>query len=180
MKTQAQPHLVALSEGPNIALDKPIVLIGRHQECDIQIPSRKISRRHCCIALVDDHLVIRDLGSTNGIRINGIKVLEGNLQAEDEVTIGNMCYQVKWHAESEETVRGPENNGIKAGHPPIGKQRPHDESLDEPIPLPDVEQSHPPLPGKPAPQNPSNDAPAKPPALNIPANVGLAPLDPPG
>jgi pSer/pThr/pTyr-binding forkhead associated (FHA) protein len=68
------PQLVALTEGPSILLDKPILLIGRHQECDIQIPSRKISRRHCCIAQVNDHLVVRDLCSTNGIRINGVRV----------------------------------------------------------------------------------------------------------
>ena len=54
-------QLVALSEGPNILLDKPVLLLGRHPECDIQIDSRKISRRHCCIAQVEDHLVVRDL-----------------------------------------------------------------------------------------------------------------------
>ena len=31
-------------------LDKPIMLFGRHPECDITIDSRKISRRHCCVA----------------------------------------------------------------------------------------------------------------------------------
>src|SRR5450432_2700633 len=97
-------QLVATTDGPNIVLEKSIVLIGRHQECDIQIPSRKISRRHCCIALITDHLVIRDLGSTNGIRINGIKVVEGNLQADDELTIGNMRYQVSWGGDSDHTV----------------------------------------------------------------------------
>ena len=55
------PQLVALTDGPSIMLDKPILLVGRHQECDIQIQSRKISRRHCCIAQVDDYLVVRDL-----------------------------------------------------------------------------------------------------------------------
>src|SRR5579862_4663558 len=98
MAAQA-PKLLALSDGPNLVLDKPIVLIGRHQECDIQIPSRKISRRHCCIAQVADHLVIRDLGSTNGIRVNGLKILEGQLKPNDEVMIGNMRYQVKWSTE---------------------------------------------------------------------------------
>src|SRR5713101_5088791 len=93
----AQPaQRVAVSEGPNILLDKPIVLIGRHQECDIQIPSRKISRRHCCIAQVDDHLVVRDLCSTNGIRINGVRVNEGHIKSGDELTIGNFRYQVNW------------------------------------------------------------------------------------
>ena len=53
-------QLIAVTEGPNILLDKPILLLGRHPECDIQIDSRKISRRHCCIAQVDDFLVVRE------------------------------------------------------------------------------------------------------------------------
>src|ERR1700737_3678542 len=89
-------QLVALSEGPNILLDKPIMLFGRNPECDIQIESRKISRRHCCMAQVSDYLVVRDLGSTNGIRINGVRVLEGKLAPGDELTIGPYRYKVVW------------------------------------------------------------------------------------
>jgi predicted component of type VI protein secretion system len=92
------PQLVALTDGPSLLLDKPILLLGRHQECDIQLVSRKVSRRHCCIAQVGDHLVVRDLGSTNGIRVNGVRVLEGNLRPGDELTIGNYRYQVRWDA----------------------------------------------------------------------------------
>src|SRR5215468_10705227 len=95
-------QLVALGEGPSILLDKPILLLGRHPECDIQIDSRKISRRHCCIALVNDYLIIRDLGSTNGIRINGIRIQEGKLRADDEVTIGSSRYKVRWETISSE------------------------------------------------------------------------------
>src|SRR5438105_3467315 len=87
-------QLVALTDGPSILLDKPILLIGRHPECDIQIDSRKISRRHCCIAQVEDYLVVRDLDSTNGIRINGQRVTEGRLAPGDELTIGGHRYQV--------------------------------------------------------------------------------------
>src|ERR1700692_1072160 len=92
-------QLLSLNEGPNILLDKPILLLGRHPECDVQIDSRKISRRHCCIAQVSDYLVVRDLGSTNGVRINGVRVLEGRLAEGDELTIGTLRYQVSWHAE---------------------------------------------------------------------------------
>lgn len=110
-------QLVALSEGPNILLDKPILLLGRHPECDIQIDSRKISRRHCCIAQVEDHLMVRDLGSTNGIRINGVRTQEGRLTANDELTIGSSRYRVSWEVaaaaadssgkDRQEPVRGP-------------------------------------------------------------------------
>src|SRR5262249_34037018 len=77
---------------------KPILLLGRHQECDIQLNSRKVSRRHCCIAHISNHLVVRDLGSTNGIRINGVRVLEGILKTGDELTIGNFRYKVEGDA----------------------------------------------------------------------------------
>jgi predicted component of type VI protein secretion system len=89
-------QLVALTEGPTILLDKPILLVGRHPECDIQLNSRKVSRRHCCIAQVSNYLVVRDLGSTNGVRINGVRVLEGKLKAGDELTVGNFRYQLSW------------------------------------------------------------------------------------
>src|SRR5260370_10469722 len=87
---------VALGDGPSILMDKPILLLGRHPECDIQIDSRKISRRHCCIAQVHDYLVVRDLDSTNGIRINGVRVVEGRLVSGDELTVGSHRYRVTW------------------------------------------------------------------------------------
>ena len=170
MNQPITPHLLALTEGPNLALDKPIVLIGRHQECDIQIPSRKISRRHCCIAQVADHLVIRDLGSTNGVRINSVKVVEGNLQPNDEVMIGNMRYQVKWCNEPEQTAPA---NGMRAGHPKNGKAS--DDSHADPMALPDMSLSKPMPVGKPA----SNEPKKASPSLDVPDDVGLLPLDGP-
>ena len=86
--------LLSLADGPSILLDKPILLFGRHAECDVQLNSKKVSRRHCCLAQVNDYLVIRDLGSTNGVKINGQRVAEGRLRAGDELTIGNFRYQV--------------------------------------------------------------------------------------
>lgn len=94
------PMLVALTEGPNIPLDKPVLLVGRHQECDVQIPSRKVSRRHCCIAQVHDYVVVKDLFSTNGVRINGTRVKEGCLHPGDELTIGNFRYKIQADAPS--------------------------------------------------------------------------------
>jgi pSer/pThr/pTyr-binding forkhead associated (FHA) protein len=69
-------HLLSLADGPSILIDKPILLFGRHEECDVQLNSKKVSRRHCVLAQVSDYLVIRDLGSTNGVRINGQRVAD--------------------------------------------------------------------------------------------------------
>jgi pSer/pThr/pTyr-binding forkhead associated (FHA) protein len=87
-------HLLSLTDGPSILLDKPILLFGRHEECDVQLNSKKVSRKHCCVAQVSDYLVVRDLGSTNGVRINGERVVEGKLVPGDELQIGNFKYQV--------------------------------------------------------------------------------------
>lgn len=123
------PQLVAMTEGPNILLDKPILLVGRHQECDIQISSRKISRKHCCIAQVENYLVVRDLYSTNGIRINGVRVMEGELKSGDELTIANFRYQVALHPESAPSQNAPAPAPSKDGDPL--------ESCEEPIALSD-------------------------------------------
>ena len=87
-------HLLSLTDGPSVQIDKPILLFGRHEECDIQLNSKKVSRRHCVVAQVNDYLVVRDLGSTNGVRINGTRVVEGQLRPGDELQVGNFRYQV--------------------------------------------------------------------------------------
>jgi predicted component of type VI protein secretion system len=128
-------QLVALSEGPSIWLDKPILLIGRHPECDIQIDSRKISRRHCCIAQVSDYLILRDLGSTNGVRINGVRIIEGRIAPGDEVTIGGNRYRVSWDSVAPDGQAAARQKMIK---PPPSSPDDEDaqlESSDEPIPL---------------------------------------------
>jgi predicted component of type VI protein secretion system len=82
-----------------IPLRRPVQLIGRHPECDIRIDLAKISRRHCCIALVYDRVVVRDLGSRNGVRVNGLLVEEANLRPGDEVAIGPLIYRMEGMAD---------------------------------------------------------------------------------
>ena len=87
-------HLLSLTDGPSVLMDKPILLFGRHEECDVQLNSKKVSRRHCLLAQADEYLVVRDLGSTNGVKVNGQKVTVGTLVPGDELVIGNFMYQV--------------------------------------------------------------------------------------
>jgi pSer/pThr/pTyr-binding forkhead associated (FHA) protein len=86
--------LLALSESPHIPIDKPIMLVGRSEECDVVIPSRKISRRHCVLASRGHSLLVRDLGSTNGIRVNGVRVTYEVLQPGDLLQIAHFLYQL--------------------------------------------------------------------------------------
>ncbi len=65
-----------LFEGPN--------LIGRDRECEIRIPSHRISRRHARISITGEHAVLEDLGSKNGT-----SMLAGPVQAPAVLTDGN-------------------------------------------------------------------------------------------
>jgi predicted component of type VI protein secretion system len=131
-------QLVPLLEGRTITLDKGILVIGRHAECDVQILSPKISRLHCCIAQVGSYLIVRDLQSTNGIRVNGVRVLEGRLGAGDELTIGNHSYQVCGDIAPLKHAPAPAAGGKAAAKAMLRVPSVKDlESCDEPVPLPE-------------------------------------------
>jgi pSer/pThr/pTyr-binding forkhead associated (FHA) protein len=82
--------------GPTIPLDKAVLFFGRHPDCDVRlVGSPKVSRRHCCIAQVDDRWVLRDLGSMNGCHVNGKRVeREADLKMGDEVLVGDIAFAV--------------------------------------------------------------------------------------
>jgi pSer/pThr/pTyr-binding forkhead associated (FHA) protein len=106
-------RLVPLIAGsaPPVALHRPVLLIGRHLECDVRIDSQKISRRHCCVAIAYDRVLIRDLGSRNGVRVNGRLVEEMRLHPGDELAIGPSLFRLE--AESDD----PGNLGAPVSHP---------------------------------------------------------------
>jgi pSer/pThr/pTyr-binding forkhead associated (FHA) protein len=90
-------------KGVKIPIDKAIIFIGRHPDCDVVITrSRMISRKHCALVQIDNSLVIRDLGSTNGVKVNGERVQkEAHFTSGDTVTIGDIDYTVR-------SVKSPE------------------------------------------------------------------------
>jgi pSer/pThr/pTyr-binding forkhead associated (FHA) protein len=94
---QMAVYLIPVDKGRPIVLDKAVVFIGRHPECDVILKaSRKVSRKHCCLAQVESRIVIRDLGSMNGIRLNGHRVKkEATVKLGDEITIGDVTYVLK-------------------------------------------------------------------------------------
>lgn len=62
--------------------------IGRQDDCDLRIPLKDISRKHCQINRNNESLKIRDLDSRNGTFINGKRINdETTAQAGDYITI---------------------------------------------------------------------------------------------
>ena len=97
------PYLLESLDGKlkfSLGGSEEVYIIGRLADCEIRLDSRKVSRRHCCVAQVNDYLAVRDLGSTNGIRINGREVLEGQLRNGDLLTVGPYVFRVLWQPEA--------------------------------------------------------------------------------
>src|SRR5436305_11798996 len=97
-------RLVALDEGPDILLDGAMVVVGRHPQCDARLDSLRVSRHHCCMTTDHGEVVVRDLGSTNGIRINGQRVEMGRLRTGDELSIAHIRYRLDSGMEPDMTV----------------------------------------------------------------------------
>jgi hypothetical protein len=101
-------RLVALDEGPDIMLDRAMVVVGRHPACDARLDSLRVSRHHCCMVHEHGEVVVRDLGSTNGIRINGQRVEMGRLKAGDELSIAHIRYRLDNGQGHEQTLVAPD------------------------------------------------------------------------
>jgi len=102
-------RLVAIDDGPDILLNRPMVVVGRHPSCDTRLDSLRISRHHCCMTLEDGGVVVRDLGSTNGIRINGQRVESGRLRSGEELSIAHLRYRFEagWERDRDRHITPP-------------------------------------------------------------------------
>lgn len=74
--------------GKRTVLSGNRVVIGRSRDCDVTLDDPNVSRRHAELRREGGTWVVADLGSTNGVKINGRRVGEHALQPGDELTLG--------------------------------------------------------------------------------------------
>ncbi len=79
---QKQPQRVPLAREP--------YTIGRDQSADIPIMAPSVSRRHARLFFLHGEEIIEDLGSTNGVLVNGVRVSHCVLQDKDLIHIGDV------------------------------------------------------------------------------------------
>ena len=104
-------YLVVDKGGPNarrVPIIAPLV-VGRTDECDLMIDDPAASRQHVEAYPGEDAFYWKDLGSTNGTLINGLRMLKGELKDGDKIEIGEtvLHFEVEEIPEptSEETTR---------------------------------------------------------------------------
>jgi hypothetical protein len=77
-----------VSEGRRNVLSGDRVLVGRSRECDVVVSDPNVSRRHIELRRGERGWSAVDLGSTNGMKVNGHRVGHAELEPGDRITIG--------------------------------------------------------------------------------------------
>lgn len=83
-------QLRLLKDGGEVVLPMkaPLLIIGRAEDCSIQLDEPRASRWHCRIDRKGSRFILRDLESRNGTFVNGVRVVQKVLAPGDRIRIG--------------------------------------------------------------------------------------------
>lgn len=80
-------QLIPLGGGDPIPLLKKKIIIGRRPDCDICLAFPNVSGHHCELRYADGVWLIKDLRSSNGVKVNDIKIEKKKLAPGDTLVI---------------------------------------------------------------------------------------------
>lgn len=103
-------QLIPVDGGPPITLERSVTVVGRNRQiCDLHLDHSSVSKVHCLIIKTDGLLFFRDLGSSNGTRVNGQKAIRGALLPGDNLAFAAVKYRV--HLGPSAAVAGQQHFG---------------------------------------------------------------------
>ena len=118
-------------EGQIFLLKDDEVIIGRDQSCQICFEDRTLSRQHARILINGDNLTIEDLGSVNGILVNGVRLSSSELKVEDRLTLGKVELLVRLVTDDTPQVERL-SQPLSSGDEPTLLHQPDDQQLFQP------------------------------------------------
>ncbi len=71
----------------------PPAVVGRASDCDLALAGASVSRRHARIVWERNRFAVEDLGSSNGLWVNGVGVSRASLEAGDRLGLGQVVLQ---------------------------------------------------------------------------------------
>jgi pSer/pThr/pTyr-binding forkhead associated (FHA) protein len=104
----------------DFALSRSKTVIGRGEECALQIPLLSVSRRHCEL-IRGQTLIVRDLASSNGTFVNNARVNEKELNPGDRLTVGPICFTIQIDGKPAEVKPVKAKPAAKPAAKPVAK-----------------------------------------------------------
>jgi adenylate cyclase len=97
------PHgeLVPLGGGDPVPLVRNPMTIGRRDSCDLCLRFPNISGQHSQLTYVDGYWMVSDMGSTNGTKVNGVRVQRKLVRPGDEISFANRRYRIHYELRGE-------------------------------------------------------------------------------
>ncbi|MCL4422996.1 MAG: DUF3662 domain-containing protein [Actinobacteria bacterium] len=80
---------LVLPDGERVPIGAEPMIIGRLPDCTVVLADSNVSRRHAQLRWDGSYVVIEDLGSTNGTRVNRQAIVTQRLQDGDEISVGS-------------------------------------------------------------------------------------------
>jgi predicted component of type VI protein secretion system len=102
-------QLLPLDGDAPIEINKDLMVVGRKEECDVRLDHKSVSKIHCVLVKTDGLLLLRDLGSTNGTRVNGTRVRRAALLPNDQLGIAHYKFRVYLGPDVVEEVHAEEH-----------------------------------------------------------------------
>ena len=102
-------QLLPLDGGLPIDINKDMIVVGRKEDCDLRLEHKSVSKMHCVLVKTDGLLLLRDLGSTNGTRVNGTRVRRAALLPNDQLSIAHYKFRVFLGPDAPEEVHAEEH-----------------------------------------------------------------------
>lgn len=87
--------IVEDADGRTLELRQGLNRIGRGAYCDLFIDHASVSFAHCEVALEPEGMMVRDLGSTNGTFIDGVRIRHAPIQVGQTLTVGSVPVRVQ-------------------------------------------------------------------------------------
>jgi pSer/pThr/pTyr-binding forkhead associated (FHA) protein len=84
-----------------VEMSQPEMIVGRHSSADVRLALPDVSRRHCRFVFGDGHWEVEDLGSLNGVFVNGARLQEAVLSHGDTIRIGSLTFSVDLRVEAQ-------------------------------------------------------------------------------
>jgi len=90
-------ELVPTGGGDNIPLLKEELIVGRREDCDIILRFNNVSGRHCKLVLSCGYWYVQDLHSTNGVKVNGMRVEDRRVDPGVRLSISKHEYRLNYN-----------------------------------------------------------------------------------